>query len=124
MKLRIYVVELGRKVGLRVRRLRVGERAAQRAKYAFWVANFWVTRDPRVLIVEKYFWKNFSFLDFWHRWWKISRRYFAGEICVAVSAVTKGLVGGMAAAAEPDGGASGKAEFISGEIDDFKIAFD
>jgi hypothetical protein len=72
---------------------------------------------------QKYFRKNFSFLNFWRGWWKISCRYFAGEIGIAVRAVTEGLVGGMAAAAKSDGGASGKAEFISGEIDDFKIAF-
>jgi hypothetical protein len=41
-----------------------------------------------------------------------------------VSAIAEGLVGGMAAAAETDGGASRKTEFISGEIDNFKIAFD
>ena len=40
-----------------------------------------------------------------------------------MSAVAERLVGGMAAAAKSDGGASGEAEFISGEIDDFKIAF-
>jgi len=74
--------------------------------------------------IAKKFSENFSFLDFWRGWWKISRRYFAGEVGVAVRAVAEGLVGGMAAAAESDGGATGKTEFISGEIDDFKIAFD
>jgi hypothetical protein len=73
---------------------------------------------------QKNFRKNFSFLNFWRGWWKISGRNFAGEIRVAVSAIAEGLVGGMAAAAESDGGASGKPKLISGEIDDFKIAFD
>jgi hypothetical protein len=77
-----------------------------------------------VHIYENIFWKNFSFLNFWRWWWKISCSYFAGEICVTVSAVAEGLVGGMAAAAKSDGGASGETEFVSGEIDNFKIAFD
>jgi hypothetical protein len=73
---------------------------------------------------QKYFRKNFSFLNFWRGWWKIPRRYFAGEVGVAVRAVTERLICGVAAAAESDGGASCKTEFVSGEIDDFKIAFD
>ena len=73
---------------------------------------------------QKYFRKNFSFLNFWSGWWKISCRYFAGEICIAVRAIAEGLVRRVTAAAESDGGASGKAEFISGEVHDFKIAFD
>ena len=68
--------------------------------------------------------KDFSFLDFGSRRWKISRSYFAGEIGVTVRAVAKRLVGGVAAAAKSDGGASGEAEFISGEINDLEIAFD
>ena len=75
-------------------------------------------------ISENIFWKNFSSLNFWRGWWKISCRDFAGEIRVAVRAIAERLVGGVAAAAKSDGGASGEAEFISGEIDDFKIAFD
>jgi hypothetical protein len=78
---------------------------------------------PKSEQVRKKFRKNFSFLNFWRGWWKISRRYFAGEIGVAVRAVAEGLVRGMATAAKSDGGASGEAEFISGEIDNFKIAF-
>jgi hypothetical protein len=73
---------------------------------------------------QKYFRKNFSFLSFWRGWWKISCRYFADKVRVAVRAVAEGLVGGMAAAAKSDGGASGETEFVSGKIDDFKIAFD
>jgi hypothetical protein len=73
---------------------------------------------------QKYFRKNFSFLNFWRRWWKISCRYLAREVRVAVSAITEWLVGGMTATAESDGGASGEAEFIPGEIHDFKFAFD
>jgi hypothetical protein len=73
---------------------------------------------------QKYFRKNFSFLNFWRGWWKISRRYFAREIGISVRAIAERLVCGMATAAESDGGASGETEFISGEIDDFKIAFD
>jgi hypothetical protein len=72
---------------------------------------------------ENIFWKNFSFLNFWRGWWKISGRNFAGEVRVTVRAIAEGLVGGMSAAAESDGGASGETKFISGEIDDFKIAF-
>ena len=72
---------------------------------------------------KKYFRKNFSFLNFWCGRWKISGRNFTGEIGVAVGAIAERLVGGMAAAAESDGCASGETEFISGEIDDFKIAF-
>jgi hypothetical protein len=72
----------------------------------------------------KYFWKNFSFLNFWRGWWKISGGNFAGEVRVAVCAVAERLVGGMAAAAKSDGGASGETEFIPGEIDNLKIAFD
>ncbi len=78
---------------------------------------------PKIANEQKYFEKNFSFLNFWRGWRKISGRDFAGEIGVAVSTVAEGLVGGMAAAAESDGGATGETEFISGEIDDFKIAF-
>jgi hypothetical protein len=77
-----------------------------------------------VQILEKYIWKNFSFLNFWCRWWKISSCHFASEIGVAVRTVAEWLVGGMAAAAESDGGASGETEFIPGEIDNLKIAFD
>jgi hypothetical protein len=73
---------------------------------------------------QKDFRKKFSFLNFWRGWWKISCRNFAGEIGVAVRAIAKGLVGGMTATAKSDGGAPGEAEFISGEIDNLKIAFD
>jgi hypothetical protein len=77
-----------------------------------------------VQICENIFWKNFSFLNFRRWWWKISGSYFASEVGVAVRAIAEGFVGGMAAATESDGGASGETEFVSGEIDDFKIAFD
>jgi hypothetical protein len=79
---------------------------------------------PKRANCENIFRKNFSFLNFWGRWWKISGSNFAGEICVAMSAIAEGLVGGMSAAAKSDGGTSGETEFVSGEIDDFKIAFD
>lgn len=79
---------------------------------------------PKFTNLQKHFWKNFSFLNFRRGWWKISGSYFAREIGIAVRAVAEGLIGGMAAAAESDSGAAGKAEFISGKIDDFKIAFD
>jgi hypothetical protein len=120
-------VEVESKVGRRVRKLRVVESDAQMLEYELWAAKEWVPRGPIPKNVgksgKKYFRKNFSFLNFWRGWWKISGRYFAGEIGVAVRAIAEGLVGGMAAAAESDGGASGETEFISGEIDDFKIAF-
>jgi hypothetical protein len=41
-----------------------------------------------------------------------------------VRAVAEGLIGGMTAAAESNGGASGETEFISGGIDNLEIAFD
>jgi hypothetical protein len=71
--------------------------------------------------------KNFSFLNFWNfrsgrR--KLTSNDFVGEVARAVGTIAERLVGGLAAAAEPDGSAPGKTEFISAGIYDFKIAFD
>jgi hypothetical protein len=46
------------------------------------------------------------------------------EIVLAVRTVTERFIGGMAATAEADGGASGKTEFVSGGILNLEIAFD
>jgi hypothetical protein len=79
---------------------------------------------PKFAKARKYFWKNFSFLNFGLGGRKVSGGNFVREIGVAVGAVAEGLIGGMTAAAESNGGASGETEFISGGIDNLEIAFD
>jgi hypothetical protein len=75
-------------------------------------------------ICENIFWKNFSFLNFRRGWWQISGDYITGEIALAMRAIAKRFVGGLAATAESDGSTSGEAEFVSGWIDDLEVALD
>jgi hypothetical protein len=87
-------------------------------------ANQWVVSDTNLRNRENFLRKTFLFLNFWRWWWKISGRDFVGEIALAVRAVTEGLIGRLATAAESDGGASAETEFIAGWIVNLEIAFD
>jgi hypothetical protein len=85
------------------------------------------SEQPNSAQIHKLSEKDFSYLnfgDFGRGGRKITRGNFVNETACLVGTIAERLVGGLAAAAESDGSASGEAELISGGIYDLKIAFD